>query len=91
MVGHLVDTNGTHTHCHLAGVTSRAQRSIHTLPSRGRHRAAIRVYVPKSIPSAAAALMRPIPPEAGHYRDKSAHPMDARMHPKGVRGPCCVR
>ena len=39
----------------------------------------------------AAALMRPIPPEAGHYRDKSAHPMDARMHPKGVRGPCCVR
>ena len=40
---------------------------------------------------AAAALMRPIPPEAGHYRDKSAHPMDARMHPKGVRGPCCVR
>ena len=39
----------------------------------------------------AAALMRPIPPEAGHYRDKSAHPMDARMHPKGVRDPCCVR
>ena len=39
----------------------------------------------------AAALMRPIPPEAGHYRDKSAHPMDARIHPKGVRGPCCVR
>ena len=39
----------------------------------------------------AATLMRPIPPEAGHYRDKSAHPMDARMHPKGVRGPCCVR
>ena len=41
--------------------------------------------------AAAAALMCPIPPEAGHYRDKSADPMDARMHPKGVRGPCCVR
>ena len=38
----------------------------------------------------AAALMRPIPPEAGHYRDKSAHAMDARMYPKGVRGPCCA-
>ena len=32
-------------HCHLAGVTSRARNSPQTLPSRGRHRAAIRVYV----------------------------------------------
>ena len=58
---------------------------------RGRRQLDLRRYRSHLINIVAAALMRPIPPEAGHYRDKSAHPMDARMHPKGVRGPCCVR